>query len=232
MAPEHRPSDRRDGDLRTRFSVLSFVQKVAVATVAAVLSAAIIALLGIQAFSSGSKAAPSQTKSATTLAHGGTGATRTETSASETPPPPAVTKYLAELSYKEGEAPERGEVQIAERKFKRSIFWEHAGGEGRGPDYGCENPYECKSVLYDLNGKYRHFTALVGGATATRSSEAFKGHWWVVLDGMIEQGSFTLNQPPVSVEVPVTGVRTLELRISAETSGHEPTLAWAEARVF
>ena len=227
MAPE-----RHDGnDLRARFSLLSFVQKVAVATVAAVLSAAIIALLGIQAFSSGSKATPSQTKSDTILAHGGTGTTRTETSTSKTPPPPAATKYLAELSYKEGEAPERGEVQIAERSFRKSIFWEHTGVEGSGPDYGCENPYECKSVLYDLNGKYQHFTALVGGATATRSSEAFKGHWWVVLDGMIEQGSFVLNRPPVSVEIPINGVHTFELRISAEAQGNEPTLAWAEARV-
>lgn len=232
MVPKQRPSDRQDGNLRTRFSVLSFVQKVAVATVAAVLSAAIIALLGIQAFSSGSKATPAQPKSDTLLAHGGTGTTRSETSTSKAPSPPVATKYLAELSYKEGEAPERGEVQIAERNFKKSIFWEHAGVEGSGPDYGCENPYECKSILYDLNGKYQHFTALVGGATATRSSEAFKGHWWVVLDGIIEQGSFTLNQPPVSVEVPVKGVRTLELRISAETNGNEPTLAWAEARVF
>lgn len=122
-------------------------------------------------------------------------------------------------------------MPIAERSFKKSIFWEHTGVADSGNDDACENPWECRSVIYNLEGKYQDFTALVGGATATRSSESFKGHWWVTLDGMIEQGSFTLNRPPVLVEIPVSGVHTLELRVSAEAQGNEPTLAWAEAHV-
>lgn len=46
--------DGRGGNLRERFSLLSFAQKVAVGTVTAVLSAVILAGLGLQAFSAGS----------------------------------------------------------------------------------------------------------------------------------------------------------------------------------
>jgi hypothetical protein len=52
VSDEH--DDGRGGNLRERFSLLSIAQKVAVGTLTAVLSAAILAGLGLQAFSAGS----------------------------------------------------------------------------------------------------------------------------------------------------------------------------------
>jgi hypothetical protein len=91
-----------------------------------------------------------------------------------------------------------------------------------------ETRSECQTVTYDLEGKYKRFAASVGGQT-NESSQAFKGHWWVVLDGTVEQGPFNLNKPPIQLSV--RGVHTLELRIQAEAASDEPTLAWGDAYV-
>jgi hypothetical protein len=209
--------------------LLSFVQKVAVATVAAVLSATIIALLGIQAFSDSN--APSHTSSAPAPSHGQISATvQQPTPTTKSPPPLASPKYLAELLYKEGEEPERGTIELWEHNYTKSIYWEHTGiaGDGQNP---CESPWECRAVIYNLKGKYRYLTALVGGTTETGTNETYPGYWWVVADGITAKGKFMLNRPPVPIRVPVSGFYAVELRISADTNGHEPSLAFAEAHV-
>jgi hypothetical protein len=208
--------------------LLSFVQKIAVATVAAVLSATIIALLGIQAFSDSN--APSQTSSPTP-SHGGTGTTvRRPTTTTKSSPPPASPKYLAELLYKEGEEPERGTIELWEHNYTKSIYWEHAGIEGDGQN-PCDPPWDCRAVIYNLKGKYRYLTALVGGTTETGTNETYTGYWWVVADGITAKGKFMLNHPPAPISVPVSGFHAVELRIRSDANAGEPVLAFAEAHV-
>jgi hypothetical protein len=222
-------SERHTGDnLRGRFSLLSFVQKVAVGTVATVLSAAIIALLGIQAFSGSST--PAHTSGNPVRSHGATNPTVPSVATTTPAPPPAAPKYLSELAYKEGEKPELGTIELWEHNYSKSIYWEHTGGWGLGHSR-CESPWECRGVIYNLKGKYRYLTALVGGTTETQTNETYPGYWWMVADGITAKGKFMLNRPPVPIRVPVSGFHAVELRISADTNGEEPSLAFAEAHV-
>ena len=139
-------------------------------------------------------------------------------------------KYLAELLYKEGEDPVRGTIELWEHNYTKSLYWEHTGIEGGGQN-PCDPPWECRAVIYNLKGRYRYLTALVGGTTETGTNETYPGYWWVVADGITAKGKFTLNRPPVPISVPVSGFHAVELRISADTNGHEPSLAFAEAHV-
>jgi hypothetical protein len=210
--------------------LLSFVQKVAVATAAAVLSAAIIAALGIQAFSSGSKAPAAQARRNPTSSAGGS------VTPARTPPvtkkpvsPLAAPRYLSELPYTEGDTPERGTIELWEHNYTKSVFWEHTGMDSG--QTSCESWWECRPVIYNLKGKYRYLTALVGGTTETGTNETYTGYWWVVADGITAKGKFMLNRPPVPISVPVSGFHAVELRIRTDTNGKEPALAFAEAHV-
>ena len=145
--------------------------------------------------------------------------------------PAAAPRYLSELHYTEGETPERGTIELWEQNYTKSIYWEHTGIEGDGQN-PCDPPWECRAVIYNLKGKYRYFTALVGGTTETGTNETYPGYWWVVADGVTAKGKFMLNRPPVPISVPVSGFHAVELRISADTNGHEPSLAFAEAHVY
>jgi hypothetical protein len=167
-----------------------------------------------------------------TLPHGRIGKTiqATTPTTQSSSPPPASPKYLAELLYKEGEDPGRGTIELWDHNYTKSIYWEHAGIEGDGQN-PCDPPWECRAVIYNLKGKYRYLAALVGGTTETGTNETYPGYWWVVADGITAKGKFMLNRPPVPVWVPVSGFYAVELRISADTNGHEPSLAFAEARV-
>jgi hypothetical protein len=231
MALEHRPSGSQNGVLRARFSLLSFVQKVAVATVAAVLSAAIIAVLGIQAFSSGSKTTAPQARRDPTSATGGSVTNTSTPPAAQNPvSPPAAPKYLSELAYTEGDRPGRGTVELWEHAYARSVYWEEEVWANSEQD-SCSSWWECRAITYNLKGKYRHLTALVGGTTKKGANETYPGYWWVVADGVTAKGKFMLNRPPVPISVPVSGFHAIELRISTETNGKSPVLAFAEAHV-
>jgi hypothetical protein len=210
--------------------LLSFVQKVAVGTVAAVLSAAIIAVLGIQAFSSGSKApAPQATRDPTSSTSGSVTTVSRPTATKQAVTPLAAPRYLSELLYTEGDKPERGTIELWEHNYAKSVFWEHTGIDSG--QTSCGAWWECRAVIYNLKGKYRYLTALVGGTTETGTNETYAGYWWVVADGITAKGKFMLNRPPVPISVPVSGFHAVELRISADTNGHEPSLAFAEAHV-
>jgi hypothetical protein len=204
------------------------VQKVAVATVAAVLSAAIIAVLGIQAFSSDSNALASQARSTPTSSAGVT-TTSTPTATKQPVSPPAAPRYLSELPYTEGDRPERGTVELWEHTYTKSVYWEEFLMDS-GQNV-CEGMWECRAVIYSFKGNYRSLTALVGGTTKKGANETYPGYWWVVADGITAKGKFMLNRPPVPISVPVSGFHSVELRIRTETNGEEPVLAFAEAHV-
>jgi hypothetical protein len=211
--------------------LLSFVQKVAVATVAAVLSAAIIAVLGIQAFSSGAKVPVLQARPNPISSDGGSATIASTSPATKEPVSlPAAPRYLSELPYTEGDTPERGTIELWEHNYTKSVYWEEALWMDSGQT-ACEGLWECRGVVYNLKGKYRHLTAVVGGSTQKRTNETYPGYWWVVADGITAKGKFMLNRPPVQISVPVSGFHVVELRIRTETNGEEPVLAFAEAHV-
>jgi NPCBM/NEW2 domain len=150
--------------------------------------------------------------------------------AGSTPKPPAAPAYLEALQPKEGEDPEPGEVQIGGSDLRSSIFWENVGDPDQDTGF-CAGRFECRTVTYELGGRYRHFAAHVGGVTSEYKDDHYDARWWVVLDGHVHQGSFNLNRPPVTVEVSVAGVQEMELRLVSEAESNEPTLAWGNARV-
>jgi len=231
MAAERHPGEHHSDNLRGRFSLLSFVQKVAVATVAAVLSAAIIAVLGIQALSTGSKAPASQARRPPTLSAGGSVTNNSTPPAAKNPVSPhAAPRYISELPYTEGDRPERGTVELWEHAYTKSVYWEEEVWSDSGQD-SCGSWWECRAITYNLKGKYRYLTALVGGTTKKGANEAYPGYWWVVADGVTAKGKFMLNRPPVPISVPVSGFHAVELRIRTETNGLDPVLAFAEAHV-
>jgi hypothetical protein len=162
--------------------------------------------------------------------HGKRPVHRLQTAGTTRPQAPVKRKYLAKLPAKEGEDPESGTVHVGGRRLPDSIFWEKVGSPGSSAFCGSSR-YECRAVTYELGGKYNHFKAFVGGETPGSSEQAYSGHWWVVRDGEVEQGTFNLNRPPQAIELSVSGVHTLELRVTAEAAGNEPTLAWGEAQV-
>jgi hypothetical protein len=185
---------------------------------------------GIAQLPSSSKE-PRTTNSGSSGSSGGTQTpgTQTPVTTKTSPPPEQVRRaYIFKLPMKGGETPEHGEAEIDGRALPGSIFWERVSTSD-GPGF-CELKYECRSATYELGGKYHRFKALVGGTTTNREM-AYTGHWWAVLDGEVKQGHFALNRSPQTVELSVSGVHVLELRITAETQGQEPTLVWGSAQV-
>lgn len=172
---------------------------------------------------------PSSSKEPRSTNESSSGNTETTVTTTAPPPPEPVRRaYIFRLPMKGGEAPEHGEADVGGRAIPGSIFWEGVS-TSEGPGF-CETKYECRSVTYELGGKYHRFTALVGGTTTDKET-AYTGHWWVVLDGEVKQGAFALNRPPQAVDLSVSGVHVLELRITAEAQSQEPTLVWGAAQV-
>lgn len=138
-------------------------------------------------------------------------------------------RYLSELPYTEGDTPERGTIELWEHNYTKSVFWEETMMDSG--QTSCESWWECRAVIYNLKGKYRYLTALVGGTTKQGTNETYPGYWWVVADGITAKGKFMLNRPPVPISVPVSGFHAVELRIRTDTNGENPALAFAEAHV-
>jgi len=145
-------------------------------------------------------------------------------------PPPST--YLRKLPPKAGDVPEHGGVQVGGRELLKSIYWEKVGLHTSSSGGFCGAYNECRAVTYDLGGKYNTFEAEVGGTVSEYPSQAYNGHWWVVVEGEVTQGTFALNRPPQTVLVSVSHAHTLELRLTAEGEETEPTLVWGEARVW
>ncbi len=104
MARHETHDDGQGGNLRERFSLLSFAQKVAVGTVTAVLSAVILAGLGLGAFTvgSGSSASTVSSSGAASTLSGPAGVATTTTSSTRntvgtTSPAPSKSSTTAQL---------------------------------------------------------------------------------------------------------------------------------------
>jgi hypothetical protein len=165
-------------------------------------------------------------------AGGGTTTNHTTTTPTTTKPQLQPSTYLTTLHLKAGDVPENGKVEVEGRELRKSIYWEKVGLHTSLSGRFCEANNECRAVTYDLDGKYNTFEAEVGGTISLYPSQAYNGHWWVVVDGKVTQGTFALNRLPRTVLVSVSHAHTLELRLTAEGEETEPTLVWGDARVW
>ncbi|MBC7328445.1 NPCBM/NEW2 domain-containing protein [bacterium] len=87
-------------------------------------------------------------------------------------------------------------------------------------------------IVYQLDGRYRKFTAYVG---ADREVSANTVVFEVWADGkkLWESGLMTVNDEPKRIEVDITGVKTLELRVTDGGDGINADHAdWADAILY
>ncbi len=156
------------------------------------------------------------------------------------PSPPATTStsvqpvqpaYLSTLTSSGGDSPTPGDVKLAGRDFRESIFFEKVGNTESSASFCDGSPFSCRATTYELGGKYSVFTASFGVIESGTYSP--QGSWQIVIDGKVAVQNKIAANTIVPLSVSVAGGHTLELRATIEGLYEigADSVVWGNARL-
>lgn len=197
---------------------------------------------GHQIFSGGGKAtanppvvtnsASRQANQSSTSSSSTTSTSTTSTTQTKPATPRPKPRYLISLTPTGGDEPQTGDIQLAGRDFRHSLWYPDPFAIPSTAS-GCETlSIPCRATSYDLPPGYREFTATVG---VNEDADNIPGQWqwYVVLDGQVKRQGSVPSFTSRPVDVQLGSARILELRLSdtSADSGPDQTYVWGDARV-